>query len=215
MLTKDELLKTLPKCYRSDKWTNDLYNVSTFTDTTTLIGYDYNNLFMNKLDDYGCSIYERDLLLDKKETLEARRNAILTKWRSSNRCTLELLQQIVNQYFNDKCTVSYDGNATVTHTTKVGTRYNPDDYYYQKFIKDYMGVFPAHFQLVWVHDHNRWVDYYKPHNWGMAKDEYYNWNTPKSHTWGDEKYVIRYKLWNYNVTRTWNDVYDSEIEWEE
>lgn len=214
-MNKTEMLKTLPKLYRSDKWVNELYGVTVMDDVNTLTNTNYSNLFFKSLDDYGCSVYERDLLLDRKDTLDERRTAIQMKWLSKHRCTLSLLQQIVKSYFNDKCTVTYDGNATVTHTTKVGTRYNPDDYYYQKFIKDYMEVFPAHFQLVWVHDHNRWIDYYKPHNWGMAKDEYYDWSTPKSHQWVDEKYSIRFKLWNYNVTRTWNDVYDSEIEWEE
>lgn len=214
-MTKDELLKTLPQLYRKDKWVNQIYNVATLDDINTLSNINYNNLFMNNLDDYGCSIYERDLLLDKKSTLEERRNAILTKWKSSHRCTLELLQQIVNQYFGDKCSVSYDGNATVTHTTKVGTRYDPNNYYYKRFISDYMNVFPAHFELVWIHEHNRWIDYFKPHTWGIAKDEYFDWSEPKSHNWGSEKYTIRYKLWDYNVTRTWEDVYDSEIEWEE
>ena len=214
-MNKTEMLKTLPKLYRSDKWVNELYGVTMMDDVNTLTNTNYSNLFFKSLDDYGCTLYERDLLLDRKDTLDERRTAIQMKWLSKHRCTLSLLQQIVKSYFNDKCTVTYDGNATVTHTTKVGARYNPDDYYYQKFIKDYMEVFPAHFQLVWVHDHNRWIDYYKPHNWGMAKDEYYDWNTPKSHKWADEKYSIRFKLWNYNVTRTWNDVYDSEIEWEE
>lgn len=214
-MNKIEMLKTLPKLYRSDKWVNELYGVTIMDDVDTLTNTNYSNLFFKSLDDYGCTVYERDLLLDRKDTLEERRTAIRMKWLSKHKCTLSLLQQIVKSYFNDKCTVTYDGNATVTHTTKVGARYNPDDYYYQKFIKDYMEVFPAHFQLVWVHDHNRWVDYYKPHNWGIAKDEYYDWGTPKSHKWADEKYSIRFKLWNYNVTRTWNDVYDSEIEWEE
>lgn len=214
-MNKIEMLKTLPKLYRSDKWVNELYGVTVMGDVDTLTNTNYSNLFFKSLDDYGCTLYERDLLLDRKDTLDERRTAIQMKWLSKHRCTLSLLQQIVKSYFNDKCTVTYDGNATVTHTTKVGARYNPDDYYYQKFIKDYMEVFPAHFQLVWVHDHNRWVDYYKPHNWGIAKDEYYDWGTPKSHKWADEKYSIRFKLWNYNVTRTWNDVYDSEIEWEE
>ena len=214
-MNKIEMLKTLPKLYRSDKWVNELYGVTVMDDVNTLTNTNYSNLFFKSLDDYGCTLYERDLLLDRKDTLDERRTAIQMKWLSKHRCTLSLLQQIVKSYFNDKCTVTYDGNATITHTTKVGARYNPDDYYYQKFIKDYMEVFPAHFQLVWVHDHNRWIDYYKPHNWGMAKDEYYDWNTPKSHKWADEKYSIRFKLWNYNVTRTWNDVYDSEIEWEE
>ena len=214
-MNKTEMLKTLPKLYRSDKWVNELYGVTVMDDVNTLTNTNYSNLFFKSIDDYGCTVYERDLLLDRKDTLEERRTAIQMKWLSKHRCTLSLLQQIVKSYFNDKCTVTYDGNATVTHTTKVGARYNPDDYYYQKFIKDYMEVFPAHFQLVWVHDHNRWIDYYKPHNWGIAKDEYYDWSTPKSHKWADEKYSIRFKLWNYNVTRTWNDVYDSEIEWEE
>lgn len=214
-MNKIEMLKTLPKLYRSDKWVNELYGVTVMDEVNTLTNTNYGNLFFKSLDDYGCIVYERDLLLDRKDTLDERRTAIQMKWLSKHRCTLALLQQIVKSYFNDKCTVTYDGNATITHTTKVGARYNPDDYYYQKFIKDYMEVFPAHFQLVWVHDHNRWIDYYKPHNWGIAKDEYYDWSTPKSHKWSDEKYTIRYKLWNYNVTRTWNDVYDSEIEWEE
>lgn len=214
-MNKIEILKTLPKLYRSDKWVNELYGVTVMDKVNTLTNTNYNNLFFKSLDDYGCTVYERDLLLDRKDTLNERRTAIQMKWLSKHRCTLSLLQQIVKSYFNDKCTVTYDGNATVTHTTKVGARYNPNDYYYQKFIKDYMAVFPAHFQLVWVHDHNRWIDYYKPHNWGIAKDEYYDWGTPKSHKWSDEKYSIRFKLWNYNLTRTWNDVYDSEIEWEE
>lgn len=214
-MNKIEMLKTLPKLYRSDKWVNELYGVTVMDEVNTLTNTNYNNLFFKSLDDYGCIVYERDLLLDRKDTLDERRTAIQMKWLSKHRCTLSLLQQIVKSYFNDKCTVTYDGNATVTHTTKVGARYNPNDYYYQKFIKDYMEVFPAHFQLVWVHDHNRWIDYYKPHNWGIAKDEYYDWGTPKSHKWSDEKYSIRFKLWNYNLTRTWDDVYDSEIEWEE
>lgn len=214
-MTKQEMLKTLPRIYRSDKWINQIFNTIVFSDVDKLTNSDYNNLFMSNLDDYGCSIYERDLLLDKKQTLEDRRNAIITKWNTNNRCTLSLLQNIVNQWFGDKCTVSYDGNATVTHITKVGTRYDPTSYNYSRFLTEYMKVFPAHFQLVWIHDHNRWIDYYKPHTWGIAKEEYYNWSIPKEHNWGNEKYAIRSKLWKYNVDRTWNDVYDSEISWEE
>ena len=214
-MTKAEILKTLPKLYRSDKWVNQIFNVVALSDVDTLTDNNYNNLFMTKLDEYGCSLYERDLLIDAKENIEERRNAIITKWRANHRCTLSLLQQIVNQYFGDRCAVSYDGNATITHTTKVGTRYDTTKYIYQMFLKEYMNVFPAHFQLVWVHMHNRWIDYTKLHSWGYAKDEYSSWLSPKSHVWRDEKYPLRYKLWKYNVDRTWDDVYDSEIIWEE
>ncbi len=214
-MTKQEMIKTLPTLYRKDKWVNQIYNMAQLEEVDNLSHINYNNLFMSKLDDYGCSIYERDLLIDVKETLEDRRNAIITKWRATHRCTLELLQDIVNQWFGDKCEVTYDGNATVTHTTKVGTRYDPNNYYYQTFLKYYMDVFPAHFNLIWNHTHNRWIDYCKPHNWGHAKDNYLNWRVPKNHKWKDEKSVLRGKRWNYNLTRTWSDVYDSEIIWED
>nr|DAH64739.1 MAG TPA: tail protein [Caudoviricetes sp.] len=215
IMTKQEMIKTLPTLYRKDKWVNQIYNMAQLQEVDNLSYINYNNLFMTKLDDYGCSLYERDLLIDAKETLEDRRNAIITKWRATHRCTLELLQDIVNQWFGDKCEVTYDGNATVTHTTKVGTRYDPNNYYYQTFLKYYMGVFPAHFNLIWNHTHNRWIDYCKPYNWGYAKEKYLNWRVPKSHKWKDEKTVLRGKRWNYNLTRTWNDVYDSEINWED
>ena len=214
-MNKADLLKTLPKLYRDDKWINQIFETIALSDVDTLTDSNYNNLFMKTLDEYGCSLYERDLLIDKKENLDERRNAIITKWRANYRCTLALLQQIVNQYFGDKCTVSYDGNATVTHTTKVGTRYDPTKYIYQVFLKEYMNVFPAHFNLVWVHMHNRWIDYCKPHSWGHAKNEYTNWQVPNAHTWRNEKYMIRGKFWQYNIDRTWQDVYDSEIIWEE
>lgn len=214
-MTKSEMLKTLPKLYRSDKWVNQIFNIVALSEVDELTNSNYNNLFMSTLDDYGCSLYERDLLIDRKSNIEERRNAIITKWRTNYRCTLTLLQQIVNQYFGDKCEVSYDGNATVTHTTKVGTRYDPNAYIYKAFLREYMNVFPAHFNLVWNHMHNRWIDYCKPHNWGYAKDEYTNWKVPKEHTWRNEKYVIRGKLWEYNLHRTWDDVYDTEIKWEE
>lgn len=127
-MNKDEILKTLPKLYRKDKWVNQIYNISQLREVDNLSHTDYNNIFMSTLDEYGCSLYERDLLLDTKTTLKDRRSAIITKWRANHKCSLQLLQDIVNQWFGDKCQVSYDGNATVTHTTKVSTRYDPNSY---------------------------------------------------------------------------------------
>ena len=121
-MTKEEMLKTLPKLYRKDKWVNQLYNPLLLQSVDNLTKTDYKNIFMNTLDDYGCSIYEKDLLLDSDSTLDERRSAIITRWMANYRCTLPLLQSIVNSYFGDRCDVTYDGNATVTHTTKVGTR---------------------------------------------------------------------------------------------
>ena len=213
-MTKEEMLKTLPKLYRKDKWVNQLYNPVPLQDVDNLAKIDYNNIFMNTLDDYGCSIYEKDLLLDSAETLDERRFVIITRWRANYRCTLPLLQSIVNSYFGDRCDVTYDGNATVTHTTKVGTRYDANSYEYKTFLKHYMDVFPAHFNLVWKHTYNRWIDYCKPTNWGTARDSYLNWGAVQDHKWQDEKATERAKTWEYNSTRTWNDVLDTEIDWE-
>lgn len=214
-MTKDEMIKTLPKLYRKDKWVNQIYNSAQLDEVDKQSRIDYNNIFMTTLDEYGCTLYERDLLLDSKTTLEDRRSAIITQWRANYRCTLQLLQDIVNQWFGDRCEVTYDGNATVTHTTEVGTRYDPNSYEYQTFLKHYMDVFPAHFNLVWNHTHNRWIDYCKPTTWGTAKGNYLNWGTIQVHKWRDEKSTLRYKTWEYNSTRTWNDVLDTEITWEE
>lgn len=214
-MTKSEMLQTLPTIYRKDKWVNQIYNEFAFADVNALSKSNYNNIFLTKLDDYGCSIYERDLLLDKKETIDDRRSVIITKWNSNLRCTVPILQNIVNQWFGDKCTVSYDGNAKVTHTTKIGTRYDPNSYTYSRFLTEYMNVLPAHFLLEWIHEHNRWVDYCTPHTWGKAKEDYYDWAIPREHYWSDEKYYIRFKQWQYNSIRTWDDVFDTEINWEE
>lgn len=213
-MTKNEMLKTLPTLYRKDKWVNEIYDTIRLGEVDKLSHTNYDNIFLTKLDEYGCSLYERDLALDSKDTLDDRRSAIITQWRASYRCTLHLLQDIVNQWFGDKCEVSYDGNATVTHTTKVGTRYDPTSYYYQMFLEHYMAVFPAHFNLVWNHTHNCWLDYCKPHSWGYAKEEYLNWRQPLPHKWSDEKMIIRGKYWSYNLERTWDDVYDNAIYWE-
>lgn len=213
-MTKNEMLKTLPTLYRKDKWVNEIYDTVQLGEVDKLSHTNYDNIFLTKLDEYGCSLYERDLALDSKDSLDDRRSAIITQWRASYRCTLHLLQDIVNQWFGDKCDVSYDGNATVTHTTKVGTRYDPTSYYYQMFLEHYMAVFPAHFNLVWNHTHNRWLDYCKPHSWGYAKEEYLNWQQPLPHKWSDEKMIIRGKYWSYNLERTWDDVYDNAIYWE-
>lgn len=214
-MTKDEMIKTLPKLYRKDKWVNEIYDSTQLEEVDKQSKLDYDNIFMSTLDDYGCSLYEKDLLLDRKETLEERRSAIITRWRANYRCTLSLLQSIVNTYFGDKCDVTYDGNATVTHTTKVGTRYDPNSYEYQSFLKSYMNVFPAHFELVWKHTHNRWIDYCKPQTWGTTKEKYLNWGSVQDHKWRDEKATLRVKTWNYNLTRTWDDVLDNAISWEE
>ena len=214
-MTKDEMIKTLPKLYRKDKWVNEIYDSTQLEEVDKQSKLDYDNIFMSTLDDYGCSLYEKDLLLDSKETLEERRSAIITRWRANYRCTLSLLQSIVNTYFGDKCDVTYDGNATVTHTTKIGTRYDPSSYQYQSFLKSYMDVFPAHFNLVWKHTYNRWIDYCQTTTWGTARDTYLNWGSITDHKWKDEKATLRVKTWNYNLTRTWDDVLDNTISWEE
>lgn len=214
-MTKDEMIKTLPTLYRKDKWVNEIYNTAQLDEVNNQSKINYNNIFMTHLDDYGCSLYEKDLLLDPKDTLDERRSAIITRWRANYRCTLELLQSIVSQWFGDRCDVTYDGNATVTHTTKVGTRFDPNLYEYQTFLKHYMDVFPAHFNLVWQHTYNRWIDYCKPTNWGTARTSYLNWGEIHNNKWRSEMTTLRAKTWKYNSKRTWNDVLDTEINWKE
>ena len=106
------MIKNLPKVYRKDKWINELYNVD-FSYLKTRNTNNYNNLFFSKLNDYGCSTFEQDLEIDvsTEQSIEDRRRSILNKWRASYRCTLPVIQEICNSYFENYVTAKYNGDA--------------------------------------------------------------------------------------------------------
>lgn len=211
-MNKQDILKTLPKCYRSDKWVNALYDTALLDEVNRLSNINLSNMFMTKLDDYGCSLYERDLDIDTSDNIDVRRQNIISAWRASQRCTLKLLQQIGEQWFDNKLNISYNGDAELVHTAQIGFAKIFGDDYISQFLKAYNVIIPAHFIIKWVYEHNRWINYYRPYSWGVAKETYINWQEPRSKIWRDELKYIDAIYWQYTSTITWDDVLDKAIE---
>ena len=206
------MIKNLPKVYRQDKWINELYKVD-FSDLKTRNTNNYNNLFFTKLDDYGCSTYERDLeiAVNNEQTLDSRRRSIINKWRASHRCTLPVIQNMCDTYFDNYVTAKYDGDAELHFYARVGFLKHISDDIKTRFETALNEIKPAHFIYDWVQDKNKWVDYYTNMNWGGAKDKY-NWDV--GITWGSAKNSdVIGKSWEYMKTRSWDDTLNLEIEY--
>lgn len=206
-------IDALPKLYRKDKFVNDLY-CGCLVPVTWEQGNNkanYNNIFFSKLNEYGASNYEYDLAIDPLTDIIDRRNLIESKWKAFEKCSVNSLQSLASRYFNNDVTVSYDGNATVTYTARLGFKNKYSDDTYNAWVNDNSVVFPAHMVLEWFYEKNRWRDYYSKLNWGKCRNYEWNnigmsWRTAK-----DDGLVA--KTWEYMNTRSWDDTLNEEIEY--
>lgn len=207
-------IKALPKLYRKDKFVNSLYDggVSAVEVESDDNKANYNNIFFDSLDEYGARNYEYDLAIEPLADIIDRRNLIESKWKAFNKCSVNSLQSLANRYFDNVVTVSYDGNATVIYTASIGFKNKYSDDTYNAWYSDNSAVFPAHMQMQWVYETNRWRDYYNSLNWGKAKKRYH-WNNINMN-WGTAKTAERIgKTWEYMNTRTWDDTLYEEVEY--
>lgn len=208
----NKAIKSLPKLYRKDLLINTLYNSGhiVYNKEDELNTANYNNIFFSKLNEYGCNNYEYDLGIQPLQTLTNRRNAIESKWKSRSKCSLQSLQALASRYFNNDVKVSYNGDAEVTYTARLGFKNRYSDETYQQWLYDNNVVFPAHMIMTWVYEKNHWGDYAINLSWGKAKNNY-KWYTMQM-TWGiAKKYETHSKLWEYMSTRTWDDILRGEI----
>lgn len=205
-------IKSLPKLYRKDTLINTLYDSGylVYNKEDELNTANYNNIFFSKLNEYGCNNYEYDLGLQPLSSLSDRRNAIESKWKAWSKCSLQSLQSLANRYFSNDVKVSYNGDAEVTYTARLGFKNRYSDETYQQWLEDNSVIFPAHMVMNWVYNKNRWRDYLISLNWGKAKNNY-RWNTMQM-TWGTAKaYDVHSKSWEYMNTRTWDETLEGEI----
>lgn len=210
----NKALKSLPKLYRKDVFINMLYDSGyrLYNIEEQLNTANYNNIFFSKLNEYGCNNYEYDLGIQPVKDISDRRNLIESKWKAYEKCSLQSLQNLANRYFNNDVKLSYNGDAEVTFTARLGFKNKYSDDTYNAWSSDNATVFPAHMIMNWVYEKNRWRDYYTSLNWGKAKERYH-WNNIDM-TWGTAKTAERIgKTWEYMNTRTWNDTLNEEIEY--
>ena len=207
-------IKALPSLYRKDKFVNDLYDSCLVAVSTeqSLNQDNYNNIFFRKLNDYGTSNYEYDLAIEPLTDIIDRRNLIESKWKAFEKCSIDSLQSLANRYFNNDVKLSYNGDAEILFTARLGFKNKYTDDTYNSWLSDNNTVFPAHMTMAWEYEKNRWRDYYSNLNWGKAKDAY-KWNTIGM-TWGVAKQGEPIgKDWEYMNTRTWDDTLNEEIEY--
>ena len=207
-------IKSLPKLYRKDTLINILYDSGyiVYNKEEELNTANYNNIFFSKLNEYGCSNYEYDLNIQPLSNITDRRNAIESKWKAWSKCSLQSLQSLASRYFSNDVKVSYNGDAEVTYTARLGFKNRYSDETYQQWLSDNNIVFPAHMVMNWVYEKNRWRDYFTDLNWGKAKNNY-QWNTIQM-SWGEAKvHDQRGKTWEYMNTRSWTDTLNEEIEY--
>ena len=89
----DNMRKSLPVAYRTDKWVCDLLAaIQSLDDTQREQMLDITQqLFPNSMT-WALAIEERDAGLASTGTLEERRTALIARWRGSGKCDVELIQ---------------------------------------------------------------------------------------------------------------------------
>lgn len=210
----NKAIKSLPTLYRKDKFINTLYDSGyvVYNTEDSKNNDNYNNIFFSSLNEYGCLNYEYDLDLDPLPDINDRRNVIESKWKAYEKCSVQSLQNLASRYFDDAVKVSYNGDAEVTYTARLGFKNKYSDETYNAWYKDNSVVFPAHMIMNWVYEKNRWRDYFTDLNWGKAKNNY-QWNTINM-SWGTAKTADRKgKTWEYMNSRTWDNTLNEEIEY--
>ena len=93
----DNMRKSLPVAYRTDKWVCDLLAaIQSLDDTQREQMLDITQqLFPNSMT-WALAIEERDAGLASTGTLEERRTALIARWRGSGKCDVDLIQRVKN-----------------------------------------------------------------------------------------------------------------------
>ena len=194
------MIKNLPTLYRKDEWVNAIYDTvaERFKVFNTLNKSNLDNINFDTLDDRGCSIYEKDLQISERETLEERRRVIKEKWNANYTVSVPTLQNTADGFFNKLLTVSYKGDANLIFTTEIGLNYFDTDF--TEFEKVINLIKPAHFTYSYEHKNNEWLDYYNPIVWRSARS--WKWGTVNK-KWNEVTGDYGRSYWGYAITRTW------------
>lgn len=205
------MLNNLPKLYRKDPWINAIYDsvAEQFELFNKLNKSNLDNINFNTLDERGCEIYEKDLQLSRRETLEERRRVIKEKWNANYDVSVPSLQVTANQYFNGMLNVSYEGKANLIFTTLVGLNYFETDF--SEFEKVIELIKPAHFTYEYRHKSNLWIDYYNPVVWRNGLK--WTWRGQSNAKWSEVTGDYGKTTWGYCITRSWSGHLTERIEY--
>lgn len=122
----DNMLRSLPVAYRTDKWVCDLLAaIQSLDDTQREQMLDITQqLFPNSMT-WALAIEERDAGLASTGTLEERRTALIARWRGAGKCDVERIQSVCDSWRNGEISVGFAKGVIVL--TFVGAYGMPDN----------------------------------------------------------------------------------------
>ena len=92
----DNMRKSLPVAYRTDKWVCDLLAaIQSLDDTQREQMLDITQQLFPGSMTWALAIEERDAGLASTGTLEERRTALIARWRGSGKCDVDLIQRVL------------------------------------------------------------------------------------------------------------------------
>lgn len=107
---KEYALKAINKIYRNDPWVRELYQSAglQLQDIDMLLDELLDNGFFDTVSERGLRVYEKDLGIVAKGSIEQRRNIVQMLWNNSGKCTLEKIKAIIKTFVLDDVDVKFE-----------------------------------------------------------------------------------------------------------
>lgn len=107
---KEYALKAINKMYRNDPWVRELYQSAglQLQDIDVLLDELLDNGFFDTVSERGLRLYEKDLGIVAKGSIEQRRNIVQILWNNSGKCTLEKIKAIIKTFVLDDVDVKFE-----------------------------------------------------------------------------------------------------------
>lgn len=104
----DNMLRSLPVAYRTDKWVcNLLAAIQSLDDKQREQMLDITQQLFPGSMTWALAIEERDAGLASTGTLEERRTALIARWRAAGKCDVELIQRVCDSWKNGEISVGF------------------------------------------------------------------------------------------------------------
>ena len=110
----DNMLRSLPVAYRTDKWVCDLLAaIQSLDDSQRERMLDITQQLFPGSMTWALAIEERDAGLPSTGTLEERRTALIARWRGSGKCDVDLIQRVCDSWKNGEISVGFAKGVVV------------------------------------------------------------------------------------------------------
>ena len=104
----DNMLRSLPVAYRTDKWVRDLLGcIAALDDTQRAAMLDTAAQLYPDSMTWLLETEERAANLPSIGTLEERRTALIARWRGSGKCDVDLIQRVCDAWKNGEISVGF------------------------------------------------------------------------------------------------------------